>query len=353
MQRAIASDFRRAVHCCSCPQSLFKIHPDNDALFARVLRELPAARLVCFNGRDPQLSAQYQGRLEAAGIAADRVCMLPQCAHDDFLRINALCDVMVDTLHWSGGNTSLDALACALPIVTLPGRFMRGRQSAGMLRLMGIDELVARDTDDYVRIAARLVDDVAWRSALTARIREGRARVFDDPAPSTALAGVSAHLPSGGNLTLRDENAQRGFDFAQRSRPIARRLLAEQPCRRIPGTIGAAKHPSPVGDEREQHPHGLPEGAGQMRKTGVHADHEIEFAHQRSEAIEVVAHRQCHEPFGVRGVHRSEHVGLPLQREPPYAGYVEQWRERRERQAASDVVGVAGGAGPCDADFQR
>ena len=171
-----------------CPQSLFKIHPDNDALFARVLRELPAARLVCFKGRDPQLSAQYQGRLEAAGIAADRVCMLPQCAHDDFLRINALCDVMVDTLHWSGGNTSLDALACALPIVTLPGRFMRGRQSAGMLRLMGIDELVARDADDYVRIVARLVDDAAWRGALTARIREGRARVFDDPAPSAALA---------------------------------------------------------------------------------------------------------------------------------------------------------------------
>jgi CRISPR-associated protein Csy1 len=44
--------------------------------------------------------------------------MLPQCAHDDYLRINTLCDAMVDTLHWSGGNTSLDALACGLPIVS-------------------------------------------------------------------------------------------------------------------------------------------------------------------------------------------------------------------------------------------
>lgn len=171
-----------------CPQSLFKIHPDNDALFARVLRELPAASLVCFEGRDPQLSAQYQSRLATAGIAADRVRMLPQCGHDDFLRINTLCDVMVDTLHWSGGNTSLDALACGLPIVTLPGRFMRGRQSSGMLRLMGIEELVARDIDDYVRIVTKLVDDVAWRESLSTRIREERARVFDDPAPSAALA---------------------------------------------------------------------------------------------------------------------------------------------------------------------
>jgi protein O-GlcNAc transferase len=171
-----------------CPQSLFKIHPDNDGLFARLLREIPEATLVCLEGRDPQLSAQYQNRLATAGIAADRVRMLPQCAHDDFLRINTVCDVMIDTLHWSGGNTSLDALACGLPIVTLPGRFMRGRQSAGMLQLMGIDELVARDADDYVRIVTKAASDVSWRGALSARIREGQARVFDDPAPTAALA---------------------------------------------------------------------------------------------------------------------------------------------------------------------
>jgi protein O-GlcNAc transferase len=171
-----------------CPQSLFKIHPDNDALFARLLRELPEATLVCLEGRDPQLSAEFQRRLAAAGIAADRVRMLPQCVHDDFLRINTMCDVMVDTLHWSGGNTSLDALACGLPIVTLPGRFMRGRQSAGMLQLMGIDELVARDADDYVRIVAKVASDVAWRGALSGRIREGQSRVFDDPAATAALA---------------------------------------------------------------------------------------------------------------------------------------------------------------------
>ena len=98
-----------------------------------------------FEGRDPALTAAFRRRLEQAGVAAERTCALPQCGHDDFLRINAACDVMLDTLRWSGGNTSLDALACGLPLVTLPGRFMRGRQSAGMLELMGIHELVAAD----------------------------------------------------------------------------------------------------------------------------------------------------------------------------------------------------------------
>lgn len=171
-----------------CPQSLFKIHPDNDPLFAAVLHALPEARLMCFEGRDPALTGAFARRLEQAGIARDRLLVMPQCGHDDYLRINTVCDVMLDTLHWSGGNTSLDALACALPVVTLPGRFMRGRQSAGMLRLMGIGDLVAADTDDYVRIVSRLVRDPAWRREIGARIRAAHARIFDDPAPIAALA---------------------------------------------------------------------------------------------------------------------------------------------------------------------
>ena len=176
-----------------CPQSLFKMHPDNDALFARVLAAAPQARLVVFEGRHPALTAKFLARLDAAladvGLTrTGRVHVLAQCGHDDYLRINGVCDAMLDTLHWSGGNTSLDALACGLPVVTQPGRFMRGRQSAGMLHLMGVEDLIARDADDYVRLAARLAGDAAWRKALAARIASARGRLFDDPAPVAAFA---------------------------------------------------------------------------------------------------------------------------------------------------------------------
>ena len=61
-----------------CPQSLFKIHPDTDALFARVLAAVPAARLVVFEG----------GRRRAPPhAAAMRARRLP--AHQRRLRRNA------------------------------------------------------------------------------------------------------------------------------------------------------------------------------------------------------------------------------------------------------------------------
>jgi len=180
-----------------CPQSLFKMHPDNDALFARVLAAIPRAQLVMFEGRDPDITRRFAARLGRAGIAGERLRMLPQCPHEDFLRINGACDVMLDTLHWSGGNTSLDALACALPIVTLPGPFMRGRQSAGMLAAMGLSELVARDEDDYVRLATRLADDADYRADVAARIRAAQGAVFDTSAPVHAFAQCLRDLVDG------------------------------------------------------------------------------------------------------------------------------------------------------------
>jgi predicted O-linked N-acetylglucosamine transferase (SPINDLY family) len=95
---------------------------------------------------------------------------------------------MLDTLRWSGGNTSLDAIACGLPVVTLPGRFMRARQSAAMLRLAGVPDLVATDVDGYVALAQRLALDRAWRDEIAARVAAGAARIFDDPAPVATLA---------------------------------------------------------------------------------------------------------------------------------------------------------------------
>jgi CRISPR-associated protein Csy1 len=174
---------------------MFKIHPDNDRLFARVLAASPGSRLVLFSARHPAVTDRYMKRLagELAGFGIDvraRVIVLPLMSHDDYLRVNRLCDFALDTLYWSGGNTSLDALASGLPIVTHPGEFMRGRQSAAMLRLMRVDELIARDRDDYVSIASRLADDPAWRMGLARRIAEGRVNVFDDSTPPAAFAAA-------------------------------------------------------------------------------------------------------------------------------------------------------------------
>ena len=175
-----------------CPQSLFKVHPDNDDLLAAVVAGAADATLVLFEGRHPALTDRFMRRLERAfgarGLAIrERAIVLPSLSHPDYLRVNRVCDAMLDTLHWSGGNTSLDALACGLPVVTLPGALMRSRQTAGMLEVLGAPDLIAANRDEYLRIALRLANDAAWRDEQRARIDAGRIRLFDDCAPIDRL----------------------------------------------------------------------------------------------------------------------------------------------------------------------
>jgi CRISPR-associated protein Csy1 len=127
--------------------------------------------------------------MQHRGLAPrQQVKVLPLMSHRDFRRLMTVVDVMLDTPHWSGGRTSLDALGAGLPIVTLPGRLMRGRQSAAMLRTIGVEELIVGDVAAYVERAVTVASDAAYRQRLSARIREGWGRLIERPEPVAALA---------------------------------------------------------------------------------------------------------------------------------------------------------------------
>ncbi len=179
-----------------CLQSLFKLLPRHDGLFARIAAEVPGARLVFIEGANRRMTETFHTRLDAAFAAAglavtDHVAIVPRLDEPTFLGLCAEADVVLDSLAWSGGNTTLEALAMGTPVVTCPGAMMRSRVSAGMLHQAGLDDLVAGDGEAYIAAAASLADGEA-RSAAAARLANGAAGLFGDPAPTAALAEILA-----------------------------------------------------------------------------------------------------------------------------------------------------------------
>ena len=167
-----------------CPQSLFKIHPDMDEAFAKILEGDSAAVLVFFQADSRAVTMAFGDRLTktlaARGISAKgQLKFLPRLPGSAFRKVLALADVLLDPFHWSGGGTSLDAFAGDLPVVTLPGRFMRGRQTAAMLRMMGADALVAADVDRYVQIAIDVATNQTLNRDLRAIISANKRVLFD------------------------------------------------------------------------------------------------------------------------------------------------------------------------------
>jgi CRISPR-associated protein Csy1 len=71
---------------------------------------------------------------------------------------------------------------------------MRGRQSAAMLRIVGVPELVAADHRGYVDRALRIAGDAKYRGSLTERILAGLPRLFDRGEPVEALAATLLKL---------------------------------------------------------------------------------------------------------------------------------------------------------------
>jgi predicted O-linked N-acetylglucosamine transferase (SPINDLY family) len=69
---------------------------------------------------------------------------------------------------------------------------MRSRLASGMLRHIGLDELVATSDSAYVELAVALANDAGRRRDLRERLRSARERLFEDDAPVRALEAFLA-----------------------------------------------------------------------------------------------------------------------------------------------------------------
>lgn len=149
-----ACGIREPTHLYLCPQTLFKLHPDFDAIVGEILRRDPLGVLLLFHAESMDWSELLQKRMQRTiPDVASRIAWRRRMPMPDFLALTAQADVMLDTPHFNGGTTSMLALALGTPIVTMPGPYMRGRTTLFCYRQMGVADLVAKTPADYVRIA--------------------------------------------------------------------------------------------------------------------------------------------------------------------------------------------------------
>lgn len=170
-----------ADHLYICPQNLFKIHPDMDALLAAILRADPKAKLLLVQAKIADWDRQLRQRFMASmADVVDRIVFLPRMATADYVNLIALADVMLDSVHFNGMNTSLEAFSVGTPVVTMPGRFQRGRHTQAMYRRMGMDDVVCQSAADYVALALELGTNASTRAAMSARILAANAVLYED-----------------------------------------------------------------------------------------------------------------------------------------------------------------------------
>jgi protein O-GlcNAc transferase len=182
------SEMELPEHCplyLSC-QTPFKYLPQHDYLFLEIVKQVPSSKIIfCLGEKHDDLGIRLRHRIQTAfrksGLDSEEFCIFrDRMEFDDYLNLLLLCDASLDTIGFTGGNTTLQAIACNLPVVTLPIDLMRGRQSYGMFKTLGVIDTVAQSEAEYVEIAVKLGNDRAWRDAIASRIEANHHLLFDD-----------------------------------------------------------------------------------------------------------------------------------------------------------------------------
>lgn len=174
-----------------CLQNFIKLAPEFDDVLARIAAE--AGARIGFFTRNPPLMRRFRARIAQAFAARNldpdkMLVFLPAQSHADYLAGIARARLVLDSPWFSGGGTSLDALSVGTPVLAWDGVMARGRQTAGMLRMLGVEELIASDADDFVSKAAALVRDDALVARLRKRILQQKSVLFDEDAAVAAFA---------------------------------------------------------------------------------------------------------------------------------------------------------------------
>jgi predicted O-linked N-acetylglucosamine transferase (SPINDLY family) len=149
----------------------------------------------------------FQKRLKESfatfGLQSDDYCVfLPPLEPQRFVAAIGQCDILLDSIGWSGCNSTLESLPYDLPIVTISGALMRGRHSMAILKMMGVAETIAQTLDDYVSTAVRLAHDLPWRIWIKSKMAKQKYILYRD---RSCISGLESFLSQAADRSFRSD----------------------------------------------------------------------------------------------------------------------------------------------------
>ena len=142
--------------------NFYKVSPKVIELWASILRAVPDSHLIMKsrNFSDKATCQQTINMFTREGIDAGLVILQPFEQPPSYLKSYHSVDIGLHTFPWNGITTTCDALWMGVPVIALAGSAYASRAGVSLLTNVGIPELVARTSDEYVSIAVNLAGDL-------------------------------------------------------------------------------------------------------------------------------------------------------------------------------------------------
>ena len=169
------------------PGSPFKYSPDYDDVITSIARKLPNAQIVFFTFPFSSIEIfkeRLMSKFSSEGLYFDHsIKFIPLLEVPSFKGLMKKADLFIDTIGFSGFNTAMQAIECNLPIVTREGNFMRGNLASGILKRIGLTDLITRDSNSYVELITKLIQCPELIHQYSQKINATKHVLFSDLKP--------------------------------------------------------------------------------------------------------------------------------------------------------------------------
>lgn len=145
----------------SCPQSLFKIHPEFDKVIKKILDQDKKAIIYFLKDYQKTLYKKLLKRFkEKSKIDLSRIKFLDNLSWEEYVNHCGHASVLLDPLYFGAGNSFYESLYYGTPTITKPTSFTKSRLVLGAYNQMNIDDLefspIVNSLDEYANQAVEI-----------------------------------------------------------------------------------------------------------------------------------------------------------------------------------------------------
>tara|TARA_B100001063_G_C16738022_1_gene543111 strand:- start:41 stop:1708 length:1668 start_codon:yes stop_codon:yes gene_type:complete len=144
----------------SCPQTLFKLHPDFDEIIIKILQNDNKAKIYFINDKEKCFSKKILERLKKKiPNKIDQIYFLDKMTEEEYINHCGRASVLLDPLYFGAGNSFHESMFYGTPTVSMPTKYLRSKIVEGAYKQMRIgNPPVVNDVDDYVSLAIEIAN---------------------------------------------------------------------------------------------------------------------------------------------------------------------------------------------------
>ena len=166
-----------------CFNNIKKINKDVIFAWSQILKNTSNSKLYLKSNEfnNIKFKENFEKSFEKLGVLKEKLILENQSERKKLLECYNKIDIALDTFPYTGGTTNLELSYMCVPLITISGETFLSRCGVSVNKNLGMNELIAKNIDEYVEIATNLAKDKNKLSMIKAELLKNsrKSKLFD------------------------------------------------------------------------------------------------------------------------------------------------------------------------------